>query len=149
MKTTDFSTTLMVGQTPEQAFTAINNVSGWWSEELDGNTDMLNSIFTVRFGEVYIKSKVVELVPSEKIVWEVIDCNKPWLKNTKEWNGTKMSWDISAKNGKTQVHFIHLGLVPEFECFEVCSNAWGEYLEGSLMKLINSGQGNPTALKGK
>jgi hypothetical protein len=89
----------------------------------------------------------VELIPGKKIVWQVLDCNKPWLKNTKEWNGTEMSWDISEKDGKTHIHFTHIGLVPVVECYDVCSNAWGEYLQQSLLPLITKGKGKPTAKK--
>jgi hypothetical protein len=33
MTTSDFATAIMVDQTPEEVFNAINNVRGWWSEE--------------------------------------------------------------------------------------------------------------------
>ena len=35
------------------------------------------------------------------------------------------------------------GLVPEYECFNVCSNAWGFYVKTSLRSLITTGKGRP------
>ena len=149
MKTSDFTATLTVDQTPEEAFKGINSVSKWWSEDFEGSIVKLNDVFTVRFGEVFITSKVVELIPGRKIVWHVLDCNKPWLKNTREWNDTKMTWEISQTDKKTQIRFTHLGLVSEVECFEVCSKAWSQYLQQSLSSLITTGKGQPTPKENK
>jgi catechol 2,3-dioxygenase-like lactoylglutathione lyase family enzyme len=33
--------------------------------------------------------------------------------------------------------------VPEHECYGVCANAWGGYIEGSLRDLIETGTGRP------
>jgi hypothetical protein len=143
METTDFTISLLVEQTPEQALNATNNVPDWWTKDFEGRTEKVNDIFTVRFGEVFITSKVVELIPGKKAVWLVTDCNKPWLKNKKEWVDTKMSWEISEKDNKTELRFTHLGLVPEIECFGVCSKAWTGYLRKSLWSLITTGIGQP------
>lgn len=45
VSTPDFTMTLLVDQTPAAAFTSINNVRGWWSEEIEGPTDKLNAEF--------------------------------------------------------------------------------------------------------
>lgn len=144
MKKQDYTACITVNATAAEAFKCINNIKGWWTEDIEGSLKNGNDIFTVRFGEVFITSKITELIPGKKIVWQVIDCNKPWLKNKQEWNGTKMSWEISAQGNKTAIHFAHIGLVPEIECFDVCSKAWGEYLQQSLLSLINTGKGQPT-----
>jgi hypothetical protein len=33
--------------------------------------------------------------------------------------------------------------VPSYECFDVCSNAWGSLMHGSLKSLITTGRGQP------
>jgi hypothetical protein len=53
MKNPSFATTFSVGQTPEEAFNAINNVRGWWSEEIEGSTDTLGAEFTYRYKDVH------------------------------------------------------------------------------------------------
>ena len=46
MDNQDFTTTILVDTTPQQAFNAINNVRGWWQGEVEGSTDKLNDEFT-------------------------------------------------------------------------------------------------------
>ena len=36
MSTQGYTTSFVVNQTPEEAFSAINNVRGWWSGEIEG-----------------------------------------------------------------------------------------------------------------
>jgi hypothetical protein len=42
----DFTTIVIVDQTPEEAFAAINNVRGWWSGDIEGSTDKLGDEWT-------------------------------------------------------------------------------------------------------
>ena len=143
--TSDYTTTILVDQTPKEAFKAINNVTGWWTENLEGSWKKLKDEFTATFGGTFITMQVVELVPDTKVVWLVTDCYKDWVKgNKKEWNGTKIAFEISKKGKKTEVKFTHVGLVPEFECYGGCSNAWSEYVGSSLASLISTGTGEPT-----
>ena len=143
MATADFTTTIVVDQTPEQAFNAITNPRGWWSTDFEGHSEKLNDIFTVRFGETFITLKVTELVPYKKIGWHVIDGYKHWLKNKKEWHDTTMSWELTTDHDTTQISFTHFGLVPGMECYEGCEKAWDFYLEESLFKLLTEEKGIP------
>ncbi|HEY5822779.1 MAG TPA: SRPBCC domain-containing protein [Cyclobacteriaceae bacterium] len=146
MATRDFTITFFVDQPPKEAFDAINNVRSWWTEELKGSSQKLNDEFTVRFfDDIQVTTqKVVELVPEKKVVWLVTKSALNFLKDKNEWKGTKICFEIAEKDSnRTQIHFTHLGLVPESECYEDCFIGWNRYINGSLLKLITSGKGNP------
>jgi hypothetical protein len=137
----DFTTTISVDQTPEEAFAAINNVRGWWTGAIEGSTDKLGDEFTYRYEDLhYSKQQVTEFVPGKKVVWLVLDGGPNFVKDKTEWKGTEITFAISQKGDKTEVRFTHIGLVPEFECFSECSNAWGSYIRGSLRNLITTGK---------
>ena len=142
MTRSDFSTTILVDNSAKEVFNAINNVRGWWQGEIEGNTDKLNDEFTYRMGDVHFsKQKIAELVPNEKVVWLITDSKLSFTKNKSEWTGTKIIFEISTINKKTQVRFTHQGLVPEIECYGGCSNAWSQLVGESLYSLITAGQG--------
>ncbi len=146
MSAQNFTTTLSVNQTPQQAFHAINNVRGWWSEEIEGNTDKLHEVFRYHYEDVHrCKIKIVEFVPNEKVVWHILENYFKFTHDSTEWTDTKISFEISEKNGKTEIRFTHIGLVSEYECFDVCSKAWTHYIQKSLKDLITTGQGLPNA----
>ncbi len=139
-----FSTAFTVDQTPEEVFAAVNNVRGWWSGNIEGKTDKLGEEWTYRYKDFhYSKQKITELVPGKKIVWLVLDSYLDFVKDKTEWNGTKVTFEISKKDKKTELRFTHVGLVPEYECYDDCSNAWGSYVNGSLKNLITKGKGQP------
>lgn len=149
MATQDLTYTILVDQTPQQAFDAINNVRGWWSEEIEGNTDKLNETFIYQYEDVhYSQITLIEAVPNEKIVWLIKYNYFKFTKDKSEWTGTKVVFEISKKDNKTQIRFTHVGLAPEHECYDICSNAWAQYFKQSLASLIATGKGNPNG-KGK
>ncbi len=64
-----------------------------------------------------------------------------------EWKDTRIVFDISTTAGATQIRFSHVGLVPAYQCFDVCSNAWSFFIHDSLRSLITTGQGRPMLQK--
>jgi hypothetical protein len=67
---------------------------------------------------------------------ERLDNHFNFVGDQDEWKGTQITFEIAETEGRTQVRFAHRGLAPEFECFNVCSNAWGSLINGSLRTLI-------------
>jgi len=144
MKNEDFTTTMLVNASPAEAFKAINNVRGWWSSTLKGNTEKLNDEFHYQYKDMHSSTqKLVEVVPDKKVVWLVSDSMLSFIMQKDEWDGTTISFELSPKAEQTEIVFTHHGLVPSVECYDACYGGWSHYLHESLVPLINTGKGNP------
>ena len=144
MEKQDFTATILVDQSPNEAFNAITNVSGWWSEAIEGATDIINAESVYHYRDVhYCKMKLVEMIPDQKVVWLILDNYFKFTTDKSEWIGTKLVFDITKNGEQTAVTFTHEGLVPQYECYEICREAWTNYIKGSLYKLITTGKGEP------
>jgi hypothetical protein len=140
----DFSLSFTVDQTPAEVFAAINNVRGWWSELVEGDTDRPGAVVYYHHKDVHrCTFKIREFIPGKKVVWHVLQNYFPFVDDKTEWTGTDIVFDIAEKGGKTELRFTHVGLVPEYECFDVCSDGWSTYIKGSLQSLITTGKGHP------
>jgi Activator of Hsp90 ATPase homolog 1-like protein len=144
MNSQNFTASILVDQTPKEAFDAVTNVRGWWSGQIEGGTEKLGDEFTYRYKDIhYSKQRLIEVIPDTKVVWLILDSYLQFVEDKSEWNGTTVTFEISRKGDKTEVRFTHVGLVPEYECYGACSNAWGSYINNSLRSLITTGKGHP------
>jgi hypothetical protein len=143
MEDQSYTTNFLVDNTPEEAYDAINNVRGWWSEEIEGRTDELGK-FKYHYQDVHrCTMKITELVPGKKVVWHVVENYFNFVEDEREWTDTDIVFEIAEKGDQTEVRFTHVGLSPSYECYSVCSDAWGTYINGSLRNLITRGEGHP------
>ncbi len=146
MSSVDFTCSLLTDKTAEEAFAAINNVRGWWSEEIEGPTGQLNDEFTYHYEDLhYCQLKIITCIPGKKVAWLVKYNYFKFTKDKSEWTGTKIWFEIAERNNKTEIRFTHQGLAPEYECYEICSNAWSHYILQSLRDLISTGKGRPNS----
>lgn len=142
--TEHFTISFSVAQSPEVAFAAILDVAGWWSKGLQGPCGKPGDVFTYRHKDLHTsKQRVVEAVPGQRVVWEVLEADLSFAKNRHEWKGTQIRFELGRKAGKTELRFTHVGLKRECDCFEACSDGWTYYLEQSLKPLIEKGVGQP------
>ena len=149
MNQENFTTSILVDKDPAAAFDAIKNFRAWWSEEIEGNTDQLNETFFYHYKDVHLsKIKLIEVIPEKKLVYQVIDNQFNFTKDKSEWINTKLVFDLIPEGGKTKIVFTHEGLVPAYECYNVCHDAWSGYIQGSLKSLITIGIGKPNGKEG-
>lgn len=142
MQNKDFTTSILVAQSPTEVYNAINNVRGWWQGEVLGDTDKLNDEFTYQMGDVHFsKQKVVELIPDKKVEWLITESKINFVADKEEWLDTKVVFDITKEEDKTRLTFTHQGLVPTIECYGGCSGGWKALIEKSLFSLITAGKG--------
>lgn len=138
MENQDFSTSILVDQTPEKCFNVILNARAWWSglfdESFEGNSEKIGDEFTFRAGNGahVTRQKLVELQPNKKVAWLITDSNLNFVNTTDEWTGTKISFELFEEESGTKILFTHQGLVPAFECYDSCAPAWTQYVKEQL-----------------
>lgn len=145
---TNFTKTITVNATPQEAYDAINNVPGWWGRITGTTTAVGDEWVYVVPGLHYSGFRVTELEAGRRIAWLVTGSYLDFVEDKQEWNGTTVTFDIVEGADGTHVTFTHAGLEPEVECYEICSNAWSMFIAGSLKDFINTGIGQPYIFDG-
>lgn len=144
--TQNFTVSFTVDQAAEKVYNAINNVRGWWSEEVEGETDQVGAIWKYHFQDVHLCTmEITELIANQKVVWKVLDNYFKFTQDKSEWIGNTIIFSINEKDGISEVTFTQEGLTPAYECYEICENAWTNYITDSLKGLIETGKGSPNA----
>lgn len=117
-----------------RALTTLDGLSGWWTVDTRGDTKV-GGIIEFRFGPGGIDMKVRELVPDQRVVWEVVA-------GPEEWMGTTVSFDLRQEGDWTLVRFKHQGWKEPVDFMHHCSTKWAAFLL-SLKSLLETGKGAP------
>lgn len=145
----NYTITISVDKDISSTFNSIKNFRAWWSEEIEGNTDKLGETFFYHYKDVHLcKLKLIEMIADKKLVYQVIDNEFNFTKDKTEWINTKLIFEVSSEGTKTKIVFTHEGLVPSYECYNVCNDAWTSYIQGSLKNFIETGTGKPNGKEG-
>lgn len=146
MDQSDFTVSFVVDQPPEAVFAAINNVRGWWSGDVEGETTALGDTFSYRYEDVHASTQTIsELDPGRRVVWHVEDASLSFTSEPDEWVGTDITFEIMPRGAGSELRFTHVGLTPRLECYGGCSDAWSFYVTESLRDLVTTGVGRPNA----
>jgi len=119
-----------------EALTARQGLAGWWTNDTQGDGDVVEGVVKFRFDAGGFDMVVLDLVPGKRVLWQVVD-------GPEEWIGTQISWDLERDGDYTEVLFKHVGWQEPVDFMHHCSTKWAVYLM-SLKQLVETGRGAPS-----
>ncbi|WP_255991739.1 SRPBCC family protein [Chitinolyticbacter albus] len=142
-----YQQTLSVAADPAAVYAALTTkagLQGWWTQDCDVDTQVGGTV-KFRFGQHYKHMRIEALSPGREVRWLCtvahIDVNR--FQHKDEWVGTQLVFHLTPSvEGGTRLEFEHVGLVPSFECYDLCQNGWQHFM-GSLQHYVETGVGEP------
>ncbi len=135
-----YRSTIEIDAPPDRVYRAVTTLDGlaaWWTPQVEGSPTEGGRV-SFHFDDQKITMAVAKTEPDRSVRWECLGHSK-----FPEWSGTSVIFAISgAGEGRTVLHFEHVGLAPACDCFEMCSNGWDHYLR-SLSAHASGGAGSP------
>ena len=123
---------------PARVFDALATADGvrsWWTRDADLDA-WLGGTGEFRFydGGQVTKVEVIEIKRSERIGWKVLASFRS------EWEGTTITFDLRAAEGRTVLRFGHRGFPRPDDDYALCTTGWGIYL-ARLKAVLEGGPG--------
>jgi hypothetical protein len=146
----DYTTATTISSTPAEVYAAIQDVRGWWNTATEGATTEPGDEFGFEIPGLHrIRVRVVAMAKDETIEWTVLENEFGFINDQSEWVGNRIVFDLQRDGDGTRLTFTQRGLVPTYECYDVCSNAWAFFIGESLRSLAESGVGQPETAAGE
>jgi uncharacterized protein YndB with AHSA1/START domain len=93
-----------------------SGLAKWWAEDMTVQTDGRVELGFFNRATIYPLQLVRAAAPSE-IEWVCV--------GGKEWNGTKLRFELSENKGQTALRFAHADWEAETDYFLSCNTTWG------------------------
>ena len=122
MNPEDYTRSIVVFSTANAAYKALTTeFDKWWTLDA-GSLATVGNTIKLQFSNTYWVMRANRLSPNY-IELECIEAHHihDGLPSSilKEWQGTKLKWDIQEQAGNTKISLTHEGLVPALVCFDV------------------------------
>ena len=121
------------------ALTSLDGLAAWWIPDVSGSP-LAGGELTFRFDDEHVTMVVEHVAAPSLVVWRCTEATK-----TPEWVGTSVWFDLrprDASGSSTLIRFRHVGLIPSFDCYEMCLGGWDHYLR-SLTDYVERADGHP------
>ncbi|WP_018344384.1 SRPBCC family protein [Cytophaga aurantiaca] len=134
----DIKHKLVIKTSPEVVYDAVTTQQGlesWWAKATEAKPE-IGSVNVFIFGTLRNEMLVTELVKNEFVDWKVIV-------SIDEWVGTRLTFDLEEKDGKTILRFTHAGWEASTDTYAECNYAWARFMN-SLKSYCETGTGTPS-----
>lgn len=138
---------ITVSSTPSKAYRALTaGFNKWWTTGCNPISETGDRI-TFRFGSTIWVMRAYRLIPDDLVELECIEAHHvhEGLPSSilNEWEGTKLQWKIKKQGREIKIVFVHEGLVPSLDCYDVCGQGWDYFFVNSLKQYLDTGEGSP------
>lgn len=123
-----------IDASPEKVYEAIatqKGLQGWWTGDCMAEP-RVGSVAEFGFynRKILFRMRIDELQPGKRVVWTCIG-------DYDEWKDTRLTWEISQKEGGSLLNFGHGNWRSTTSFFASCNSTWGmlmyrlkDYVEG-------------------
>lgn len=115
----------------------MKKLAAWCTSDTRGEGSKVGGVIEFWFGEFCQKFEVADLRPGKLVRWKA---NQE--EGIEEWEGTEVSFSLSADEIQCWVHFGHTGWRADTDFFAHCSTKWAVFMV-SLKDLLETGKGRP------
>jgi hypothetical protein len=126
-----------------RALTTQTGIEGWWTRTCTIASEIGESS-TVRFDKCFKTFRIDQLTPNESVRWHCTAAHietDTQFANPAEWVGTSIHFRLETVGpATTQLTLEHIGLGPQFECYDLCRQGWDHFL-ASLKHYSETGVG--------
>jgi uncharacterized protein YndB with AHSA1/START domain len=138
----DYACRVAFARDRERVFDAIatlEGLGGWWTPLVCGSAAEGQEMrFDFEGMDEHIRMRVDRLERPKSVAWTCIAHS-----SLDDWAGTKITFDLVPRGKEgTELHFRHVGLEPDLECYESCEAGWDHFLR-SLARYVDQGRGTP------
>ena len=151
MATNNYTREIIVTNTPSAAYRALTSEFNKWWTDSSGPVVAVGDTVTFRFDPTYWTMRATKLVSNKSVELECIEAHHihEGVPDSirKEWEGTKLKWNIQQQGDSTKISFVHEGLVPSLDCYEICEMGWDHFFVNSLKKYLDGGESNPRTIE--
>jgi len=135
---------IITKNSPGAAYRALTlGFDKWWTAGNNPVTKVGDEL-TFRFDTTFWTMRVIGLVPDKSVEFECIEAHHfhEGLSELilEEWKGTKLKWKIEVVGDKTKISFVHDGLIPSLNCYDICETGWDYYFVNSLKNYLDTGR---------
>lgn len=140
----DIELKVEINTSPEKVYEALTEQKHfelWWTPDCTVEPEVgTESRFEFNPYGDYIVLIVTKLEPNKLVEWKVTDSK---MMGTPEWINTTITFELSEKDGKTELSFAHKDWKEETECFKKCTEGWTHFVADSLKLYLETGKGKP------